>query len=64
MPSPSGVERILFGSDFPHVEGLAEPKTFDGDLKRCGYTDDDIRRIMVDNGWGLVQRRVPAAAPA
>jgi predicted TIM-barrel fold metal-dependent hydrolase len=27
-----GVERILFGSDWPHGEGLAEPLTFSKEL--------------------------------
>jgi predicted TIM-barrel fold metal-dependent hydrolase len=53
-----GVDRVLFGSDWPHAEGLADPKTFADDLKRFGYADDDITTIMVDNGWGLSKRRV------
>jgi len=57
-----GVDRVLFGSDWPHAEGLADPKTFDKDLKRFGYTNDEIDRIMIDNGWSLVKRHslVPA----
>jgi predicted TIM-barrel fold metal-dependent hydrolase len=57
-----GVDRILFGSDWPHAEGLFDPKTFADDLKRFDYADEDIRQIMVDNGWGLVKRRVLASA--
>lgn len=55
-----GVDRILFGSDWPHAEGLADPKSFADDLRRHGYGDADIRTIMVDNGWTLPKRRVPA----
>jgi predicted TIM-barrel fold metal-dependent hydrolase len=55
-----GIDRILFGSDWPHAEGLAQPKTFADDLSRFGYTPEEIRTIMVDNGWGLVKRRVAA----
>src|SRR5690606_14197236 len=57
-----GVDRILFGSDWPHAEGLFDPKSFADDLLRNGYTDDEITTIMRDNGWTLVKRRalVPA----
>jgi len=53
-----GVDRILMGSDWPHAEGLYDPKTFADDLKRNDYTDDEIKTIMVDNGWTLPYRRV------
>jgi len=48
-----GADRILFGSDFPHAEGLAEPTTFVHDL--AGFSAEDIRLIMRDNGMGLVR---------
>ena len=28
-----GVERVLFGSDYPHPEGLAEPRRYVNELK-------------------------------
>ncbi|NLD78261.1 MAG: amidohydrolase family protein, partial [Acidimicrobiales bacterium] len=43
----------LFGSDWPHAEGLAEPKAFVEDLD--GFGDDEIRRIMHDNAAALSQ---------
>ena len=42
-----GADRVLFGSDWPHAEGLADPSSFVDDLP--GFADDDIRRIMRDN---------------
>jgi predicted TIM-barrel fold metal-dependent hydrolase len=48
-----GADRILFGSDFPHGEGLAEPTDFIHDLE--GYTDAEIELVMRDNGLGLIQ---------
>ena len=42
-----GVERILFGSDWPHGEGLAEPIDFAKEL--AGFDDASVRRIMRDN---------------
>ncbi len=42
-----GVEHVLFGSDWPHGECLADPLQFTKELE--GFGDDDIRRIMRDN---------------
>jgi predicted TIM-barrel fold metal-dependent hydrolase len=50
------LEHILFGSDWPHAEGLADPRTFAEDLVRFGYDDAEIRTVMADNGPPLVQR--------
>jgi predicted TIM-barrel fold metal-dependent hydrolase len=42
-----GVERVLFGSDWPHGEALAEPTDFVKQLP--GFDDEAVRRIMRDN---------------
>jgi predicted TIM-barrel fold metal-dependent hydrolase len=42
-----GVEKILFGSDWPHGEGLAEPLQFTKEL--TGFSGGDVRKIMRDN---------------
>ena len=47
-----GIDHILFGSDFPHAEGLARPMDFVHDLK--GFTDEEILKVMRENGKGLV----------
>ncbi len=47
-----GADHILFGSDYPHAEGLAVPTDFIHDLK--GYDEDDVRRVMHDNALGLL----------
>ena len=44
---------MLFGSDFPHAEGLAEPTDFVYDLK--GWSDDDVRLVMRENGLSLTR---------
>ena len=46
-----GAERILFGSDYPHAEGLADPSAFVHDL--AGFSAPEIRLIMRDNGRQL-----------
>jgi predicted TIM-barrel fold metal-dependent hydrolase len=51
-----GLDHLLFGSDWPHAEGLAEPQSFTQDLERCGYGESDIRTVMVENGWPLTRR--------
>ncbi len=53
-----GPERIMLGSDWPHVEGLAEPLAFVKDLQEAGYTDDEIQLVVHDNAAALVR---PAA---
>lgn len=42
-----GVDRILFGSDWPHGEGTALPLDFEIEL--AGFDDADRQRIMRDN---------------
>jgi predicted TIM-barrel fold metal-dependent hydrolase len=54
-----GADHVLFGSDYPHAEGLADPASFVHDLE--GFSDDEIRLIMRENALGLVQ---PARVPA
>jgi predicted TIM-barrel fold metal-dependent hydrolase len=42
-----GVDRILFGSDWPHGEGVAQPLDFAKELG--GFDEQDVQRIMRDN---------------
>ncbi len=51
-----GLDHLLFGSDWPHAEGLAQPKAFAEDLRRCGYSEDEIHTVMAQNGWPLTRR--------
>jgi predicted TIM-barrel fold metal-dependent hydrolase len=45
------VERILFGSDWPHAEGMAEPRDF---LKKvASFSLVDQRKIMAENAREL-----------
>jgi predicted TIM-barrel fold metal-dependent hydrolase len=42
-----GVDRVLFGSDYPHPEGLADPATYVDELK--GLPAESVRKIMGGN---------------
>jgi predicted TIM-barrel fold metal-dependent hydrolase len=42
-----GTKPIVFGSDFPHGEGLPEPEMYLGQLKNLD--DNDTRLVMRDN---------------
>lgn len=53
-----GVDKILFGSDWPHGEGLETPVAFTEELS--GFSDADIRKIMRDNALDLLGVNVPA----
>jgi predicted TIM-barrel fold metal-dependent hydrolase len=50
-----GASRVVFGSDYPHVEGLAEPADFVKEISQLPA--EDIRRIMRDNARELVTPR-------
>lgn len=47
-----GAESILFGSDFPHAEGLAEPMSFLSELE--DFSADEVRRVMRENSFSLL----------
>ena len=47
-----GATQVLFGSDFPHAEGLANPRSFADSLPALSY--DDLRRVMRENARDLV----------
>jgi predicted TIM-barrel fold metal-dependent hydrolase len=51
-----GLDHVLFGSDWPHAEGLTEPRSFAEDLVRHGYDEKEIRTVMGENARPLVQR--------
>jgi predicted TIM-barrel fold metal-dependent hydrolase len=55
-----GHDRILFGSDYPHTDGLANPVDFVEGLK--GFDDTDVRKIMRDNAWEFLGRQPVSAA--
>ncbi len=42
-----GTDRVLFGSDFPHPEGLGTPLEFERQLERL--PDDVTRKVMGQN---------------
>jgi predicted TIM-barrel fold metal-dependent hydrolase len=46
-----GEDHILFGSDWPHVEGMAEPLDYVNELKV--FDDATTRKILFDNVDGL-----------
>lgn len=43
-----GVDHILFGSDYPHPEGLADPVSYLDHLP-ASLADEDVRKIMGEN---------------
>ena len=42
-----GADRVLFGSDYPHPEGMSDPITFVDDLE--GLPAEVIRKVMGGN---------------
>ena len=50
-----GLDSVLFGSDWPHGEGLADPVSFANEL--VDFTPEEVHRIMRDNTAELVGLR-------
>jgi predicted TIM-barrel fold metal-dependent hydrolase len=49
-----GADHVLFGSDYPHPEGLAAPLDYLETLASAELDDAIIRRVMSDNGNALL----------
>lgn len=47
-----GADRVLFGSDWPHPEGLAAPLDFLEEVEKLGASD--LRRVMRENTAALL----------
>lgn len=50
-----GVDRVIFGSDWPHIEALPEPLDYVAEVKHLA--EDDQRKILRDNAAFLNARR-------
>ena len=48
-----GTDRVIFGSDWPHIEGLPEPGNYIDDLST--FNEREKRLILRDNAQGLNQ---------
>lgn len=47
-----GADRVIFGSDFPHIEGLADPLSWAEELH--GLPEDELRLVMGGNMMQLL----------
>jgi predicted TIM-barrel fold metal-dependent hydrolase len=56
-----GASQVLFGSDYPHPEGLAEPCSYVDHLP-AGLSDEDVHNIMGGNLAGIMRVDVPVGA--
>jgi predicted TIM-barrel fold metal-dependent hydrolase len=53
-----GAENVVFGSDYPHIEGMSEPLSYVKELD--GLPHDDVAKVM---GGNLAEvMKVPFAA--
>jgi predicted TIM-barrel fold metal-dependent hydrolase len=50
-----GTDRVIFGSDWPHIEGMEHPLDYVAELKV--FSDEDRKRILLDNVAELNVRR-------
>jgi predicted TIM-barrel fold metal-dependent hydrolase len=56
-----GADHIIFGSDFPHPEGLADPCSYVDHLPEA-LPDEDVARIMGANLAEIMRVDAPAVA--
>jgi predicted TIM-barrel fold metal-dependent hydrolase len=56
VESIGGADNILMGSDFPHAEGVPEPRDFYREAL-AEMPSDQVRSIMHDNGRRLLPVR-------
>ena len=49
-----GADRVLFGSDWPHIEGMPDPLDYLPELSK--FSDADRQLIMRDNVRELTKR--------
>lgn len=49
MADLCGIDRIIFGSDWPHPEGLSDPISLVDDLVGHGLDEDGVRKVMGAN---------------
>lgn len=50
-----GADRVIFGSDWPHIEGMPAPLDYVVETK--GLSPEDRRKVLYDNAMELTQRR-------
>jgi predicted TIM-barrel fold metal-dependent hydrolase len=50
-----GADRVIFGSDWPHIEGLEAPLDYVRELK--AFAPEEKRQMLLDNATGLNERR-------
>lgn len=55
-----GADRVIFGSDYPHPEGMSDPLSYVDEI--AGLPEEDIRRIMGGNMDELLGVAAAAAA--
>lgn len=47
-----GADSLVLGSDFPHAEGIERPEDLIDHMP--GLSEDQVKLVMRDNGYGLV----------
>ena len=46
-----GTDRVVFGSDWPHIEGMPQPLDYVDELEQ--FSDADRRKILLTNALEL-----------
>jgi len=51
-----GIDRVIFGSDWPHIEGMPRPLDYVSEVKELPAVDQ--RKVLRDNTWDLTRPAV------
>jgi predicted TIM-barrel fold metal-dependent hydrolase len=49
-----GLDHVIFNSDWPHPEGLADPCSYIGYQREAGVSEDAIEKVMGENMFALM----------
>ncbi len=51
-----GADRVIFGSDWPHIEGMPRPLDYVSEVKEL---DDDAQRLVMRDNARTLNERTP-----
>ena len=49
-----GIDHVIFNSDWPHPEGLADPCSYIDFCREAAFSDEAIEKIMGENMFDLL----------
>ena len=57
IADPMGADRVIFGSDWPHIEGMEHPLDYVAELKV--FSDEDAQRLVMHDNTAVLNTPQP-----